>query len=990
MDLHVRYGSDSSDVAINTCKENTFYQNPSIPKVMIRDYPNGTLTYGIAESVTHAPTNIHQTFTVYDKVPYNHYTYCKYDTLQQSVVEGMGNVPLGMIRSEGTATNVSFDPDISYIYTSSHWSTANTHISIRYGTGANDVGELATYTQANFDYDAVSKSDPVQVEDFYYSKADNDYIYNLTDNWGPSNNTKQTYVGLNEYKTQTYGKCYTFDYNTTTTANALYEKNATSPWGIKTDYCPYTLSRANVGNVLDNSITVTFSADKHAFDNSGSTYYCPWSLTSTNVNAKLYTSDPIVNSDLITSPLDNVVISESLTAGTYQRTYTRLWTEALNKGEELTCEWHTNVATSKPSTFRIKFSQSISDANVTVTRTSWSLTIDENGNMLDYASAERGTMSFTKSRTFSLYYGYATRATYASSQLYVPSNAVSKVIGSIEQTLPFGIVETDNMFQTLRTGGSGKEYTTLTIISNYSDYSMPSPTPNNGLQLEGRLYWSQDFTGDHNHNRIMFLTNASYGAELDPSVGNALQGRSETMGYYCRFVNNTTTITGYLPQRYYEQYAVNFTKSYGYMPAISKYTNSVSIPYWNVTDVKPYLSDWANGKGANNDVTVTSTIFDSATDGLFVNSLSYGQNNSNYPWGVFIDCGTSTFVDINIQMLKSEAYVVNTNISMRKPSWENREVTAVPRALNQYNYLNLWPEDVGLATTSDYISEYFGFTTNLGYYGTGYEIGNLTTTTRVYSCTENKYKTSQTLYTSSQPISYTVTDAQELYDHSYTPLDTVSSIETDSVTLHTTYQDCNNIGFTATVPQTVTDTGSLYCCGTQDDGQGNFATGNYCNSIFNDYSTAYVMTRMNAFSTNDNNKFVVEFGVNVNGKEYAEGLKADKSDWDVNKKVSDVFPTFFYDHTLGQELLNDNVPLNAWVDFEDIFSTKAISDIDVNIPRMPLAVSYTIPTSTDYNNVQWKEGTANVYYAHSTEQHVSNKTWSGNIKYETYSRSTTI
>lgn len=921
MDLHVRYGSDSSDVYSYTATDNTFYQDPDYPHVYIRTGTGASeiATYGVAHTSDITDTRDRLRLNVYN------------------------------------------------------------------GTSTEAVG-LATYTQANFDYDAISKSEPSQVEDFYYSKANNDYIYNLTDNWGLSNVTKQTYVGLNEYQTKTYGKCYTFDYNATTTANALAYKNTTYTLGIKTDSCPYSLSRANVGNVLDNSITVTFSADKHAFDNSGSNNYCPWSLTTTTANAKLWTSDPLINSDLVTSPLENIVISESLTAGTYQRTYTRLWTEALNKGEELTCEWHTNVATSKPSTFSIKFSQSVSNANITVTRTNWSLTIDENGNMLDYASLEHGTLSLTKSRTFSLYYGYATRASYASYQLYVPSNAISKIISGIEQTLPFGIVETDRMFQTLRTGGSGKEYTTLTIMSNYSDWSIPSPTPNNGLPIEERLYYSTNNSG---HNRIIFLTNASYGSELNPAVGNALQDRSETMGYYVYLANNTTTIGGYFPQRYYEQYAVNFTKSYGYLPDISKYTNSASIHYWNVNDVRQAISDWPNNTGPNNDVVATSTIFNSLTDGLFVNRLSYGQNNSNYPWGLFIDCGASTFSNILVSLHKSDYYMVDTNISMRKPSWENREVTVVPKNLQQYNYLYLGT-NVSPTNTSAYTSAYFGFTTNLGYYGTGYEIGNLTTTTKVYSCTENKYNTSQTLYTSSQPVSYTVTDYQELYDHDFSPLDTVSSIETDSVTLHTDYQDCNNIGFTATVPQTVTDTGSFYCCGTQDDGQGNFATGNYCNSMFNDYSTAYVMTGMNAFSTVDNNKFVVGFGVNVNGKEYGEVLKANKSDWNINKKVSDVFPTFFYDHTLGQELLNDNVPLNAWVDFEDIFSTKALSDIDVNIPRLPLAVSYTIPTATDYGNVQWKEGTANVYYAHSTEEHVSNKTWSGNIKYDTYSRSTTI
>ena len=849
------------------------------------------------------------------------------------------------------------------------------------GTTTEAVG-LAEYSQGLFTYDVATYNKPEPTADFYW-KETNDYFYNFTDNWDTVSDTSKEYVALNSIQTKTYNVCYTYDYNTTTTANAMTTTSLL--FNVKTDHMPFTLSREYTESVMDNSITVSFATDNHCFDSVGSTHYINWDRTGTSTAYKIWTSDSVINSDLITAPWMNFTVSESLTAGTYEKTYTRLWSEPLNKGEVLTCEWHTNVATTKPSSFSIKFSQSFSDANYNFNKTDYSLTIDELGNIIDYATAESPNSAYiTKSRTTQLYYGYSTRYDYTSSVQYNYSNIQTKTIKQIVQTLPFGITSTTHQFSSLKLGGNDKEYTTLTIMSNYSDAGSIQSDVAIGMPMECRLYYS---TNDSGHNRICFLTNASYG-NMDASVGNRLQDRSESMAYWVSLSNNTTTYTGYFPQRYYEQYAINFTNTYNYLFDITKYSAGNAF-WWSPAAMRANSANWANQTGPNNDVIATSTVFNSLTDGLYVLSLQYGQQNKNYPWGLFIDCGTSTFASIGVTLTKVESWTENNiQVNVRQPSWENREVSYENRNFTNWNYLYLGTS-VNPGSTSAYSSNIYGFTLADYRYGTLNKIGNITTTTKVYSCTENKYATTQTTYTSKQDnINYNLTGSSSLYIKSNSPVDLASSREVVNGQTNTTYDYCNNVGYSMTIPYTITETGSLYHCGTFDDGYGNFATGLLCNSAFNEYTTVSVMTKMNIVSTADNNKFAIGFGIDINGRRAEDVITVNKSDWQGDKAISDIC-SFTIDPFISQDISTVSSTIKAWLDKNDIFMTKSLSDVDINIPELPSAVSYTIPSEYDFNNedVQWKEGTANVYYARGVD-YVREKTWSGNIKYVTYSKTT--
>ena len=248
---------------------------------------------------------------------------------------------------------------------------------------------------------------------------------------------------------------------------------------------------------------------------------------------------------------------------------------------------------------------------------------------------------------------------------------------------------------------------------------------------------------------------------------------------------------------------------------------------------------------------------------------------------------------------------------------------------------------------------------------TNYSFETITTVT---TCTETKYVNSQYLYESEyiSKINTTLTTYNPFIESNITEasgLDILFNNHRETITT------CNNIGFINPERiETTTKNVDLYCCGTASDR----SITNVPFEEFNEH-TIKGWSYLTPWSS-DNGKIKLQFYANFNNLVADITTTMNKSDFDDNLRLSDVFSdnTFSYPESSGELSISDNsaniYTLATKLDFKQ-FSTISLGEARLNLPIYTTNMSLLSYSGGNVKyNILAKTCTANIVYGSVNNQ----------------------
>lgn len=1007
MDLKLRYGTAVNEVETYTASENTFYQSPSVPKISLRYGTDATdiATYGIAETYTH-PFNKAYTYSVYDVQGYNDYAVASWVESDQSIFEEEEVVNTDYINNHGFPCygdpNAPAGAEYSLSGTAITTYDNNNKFRIRYGSGSNDVGMIATYTDTFTTYNAIT-TEPENAESCSSYATNRSYIPNFSNLEQP-----YTYLGLNHVVNNTVDGVSEYSTFTTGTQNVIEH--------VFTNY-----------TVLYPEITVSFSRDHIGASNSGTVSYTigyqPYLITDRvtylsdvfrqNAMATLKYEDlpqeirDDVEADKVLYYTLNQTLADSCVASDLHITGEQTWSSSVN-----ITQWFPTGST------LFSFSHSLSD-NTSI-RSTWDLYYGMNSSdpyTFNYERDTQTTFANTRSFTTRPSFGSLLQETTARTTAYLLTRPFREY-----QNIP-NFTTTDTQYSTMEVGGTGTVLATTTI------FKQSSYNPGMGIIYNAQTwcglpagYWQAGQLGAPAFGIMTALSQRADGQVYR----NTLNRVSNLQAMF----DKSISVTAY-DYFSWENLTVAGDKSSGYYPVITIQAANESLPVINnyITNNPNYIYDWMNSWCRNTDtmemvtgyyapmrslVSATSDLTQFTNQPLRKTSglMSWGwpyqfQHNGaqgdywNSPWGVFGAWGNGivnhpyfvtwrryfsfSFPELSISgstlFPRWEWSVDLANDRVTSTDWTSLVIkpsTFVTRAVSAER----WPYGAGPGSGS-YSGSIEGdpiYPYSMTYGG---QIYVYTTATSTYSSvTEPLVKETHTAFVNES--TYTYLNTYKIFtdgavDETLRPVSVITQEEA-------TYHTCNNIGFVTDVPETVTQTLSLYRCG-----KTNSTATDAPFEVFDEHTYLGLQGGAPYELGNDSVKFFLNYGLVHDDYWLGQNFTVPYSVTDT-ARISDIWTSYGNTTEAGKPYWSVPVKYTyngregdiEWLEF----MTKNVGTIMVS-DCMKYGTWFPDTTeSTDYNGVfSWKTNSA--YLGHWSN--FTDATWEStdHTYFETYSQTTT-